>query len=238
VLKCPRKVVRAATLNMNAQPHQPFPQNKRIYPQSAKPQDTAEKREPERQAWGTIVSIICILIEAYSAYTDVVDYSGIPVMMALRVLARLSYITFQVLAVTKADYLAGKPSFLALTPGLASHLFIFLSDTYYILNTPILVNHRLIFSVLLNFIAFTVTYFMYSADDDSGSCCLCFKPWVYKRPVATFIPGYPQYPPQPAYYPQGYPPQQQAYPPQQQAYPPQQQAYPPQGYPPQGHPNV
>ena len=81
-------------------------------------------------------------------------------------------------------------------------------------------------------IGLLILYCMFLLDDDGGSCCLCFKPWIYKRiPYAHGVygqppQGYPQvYPPQAQGHPQVYPPQAQGHP---QVYPPQGQGHPPQ----------
>lgn len=90
-----------------------------------------------------------------------------------------------------------------------------------------------IYYVLGSFLSIIIAYFMYMQGDDSGSCCLYFKPWVYKRiPIVYANYGYP--PPQgyPQAYPQNVYPQAQGYPQQsalEKGYP--QQSALAQGYP-------
>lgn len=241
VIMCPRKTVRTVALNMNTQSYQTFPQNKQVQPQTKKPQDTFEKQEPQRQVWGWILSIFFILAALGGANNDYMSIyrNNVPVLVVgLKVFGDLVFVVFQILALAKPDYLAGKPDMKALAPALASPVLHFLADFCLFITSPKSDISDLSMNFLLYSILTLILHSMYSADDYSGSCCLCSKPWVYKRPVAAFVPKYPQYPPQPAYHPQGYTPQHHAYPPQQppayppQGYPPQHQAYPPQGYPP------
>ena len=72
-----------------------------------------------------------------------------------------------------------------------------------------------------------LVYYVYSQDDDYGSCWLCLKPWNLKRVPQTNSPVYGQRQLYPSVYPQqGY---HSMYP--QQGYSTQHAAYSPQGYP-------
>lgn len=74
-------------------------------------------------------------------------------------------------------------------------------------------------------IAYLLLIFIYGMDDSSDSCCLCFKPWIYKTKMI------PVYHPQGQMMPYGYPPQGQMMP---GGYPPQAYQAPMAGpYPPQ-----
>lgn len=188
--------------------------------------------------WGTILSIFFMLGGLHEAYSDYMSFyrKKVPiVVVAFRILGDLAISIFSFLALIEPGYIGGKPSFKELAPALASPVLYLLGDVCLIFITSKNVLVDFSNSLLYYFIPFVILYFMYSADDDSRSFCLCSKPWIYKRKrkAPSFNPVYPKYPPQPFIYPQGYPPQQQAYHPQ--AYPPQ-QAYPPHGYPPQGYP--
>lgn len=219
----PKKPADTVTLTMNTQPHQIHSQNSQLYPQITKPHYAVDNVKPRRQVWGTVLSIIIILVVLCVAFYEFMGfYEGeIPALIAgLDILGDLSLITFQVLALTKPYYLAGTPSSMALAPALAAPVIFFLADICYIFFNPALFIVLLTFNFFLHTITLATLYFMYAADDNSGSCCLCAKPWICKRPVTIFAQEYPQYlpPPQPANYPQEYPPQQPSFP--AQGYPP------------------
>lgn len=126
-----------------------------------------------------------------------------------------------------------------LAPLLALPMLYFISDIITCIKYPNKAGVVIVISLIINGIRFISYYSMYSFDDDSGSCCLCSKPWIYKRPHSPYG-QYPFMPPH-AYVPQGYLaaygyqaqgyPQQGAYVIQAQA---QKMAYPQQGYPTQG----
>ena len=229
---------------MNSKPFQSYPQ-------------TAQKigfnePQPERQICAHVISVIMSITGILIAFggTLVCIANGFNIKDVFCILMGASLASFHLLAMIKPDYLKGKPSLLKLSPLFAFALF---SWAF----TIALDSHLEMASIVgsgITYILFIVAfYFMYGSDDDSKSCCLCFKPWIYKRPA--ILPNYGQYPqqghPAQGYPPQGYPPQ--GYPPQgyapqgypqppqgypSQGYPPQvqpPQGYPPQGYPPQGY---
>lgn len=124
---------------------------------------------------------------------------------------------------SQEDYLKGKPAITKMWPLWLSSLSILV---FYVFVAMFIRNFAIIPGAVIMVIAqLGVYYAMYFMDDDSGSCCLCFKPYIFRKPVMMMDLNY-------GYPPQGYPPQQGYAP---QAYPPQ-QGYPQQGYPPQVHP--
>jgi hypothetical protein len=198
---------------MNSQPH-------RTYPQAAQ---KVEAPEPiaEKQTCGFVFSVFVIIICGARIFAGISNCisQGFEIRFIFEILAGLSGLSFQSMALSKPEYLKGKPSLLKLSPLFAYALFGALSTVLVTANPP---NKGLIIAsaILGSFIVFAVFYFMYGMDDDSGSFCLCFKPWIHKRPA--ILPTYGYYPPQ-GYPPQGYPPQ---------GYP-QQAVYPSQGNAPQ-----
>lgn len=217
--------------------HQSYPPQ--VYPLAQLGIKPAGQTEivPERQCcgytlavFGAIASILTALNNFYLTTIDSFEFgdSIIVVDTATRIswivvgLGYIAWAVFLILAVAKPDYLGGKPKIIKLLPYVIGSVLIFFGGA--------LANFSVfsLFAIIPFGINITIAYFMFLGDDDSGSCCLCFKPWVMKTPVPMMYAA-PQYGGYPIPYQQAYPiPQQQAYPtPQQQAYPmPQQQAYP------------
>jgi hypothetical protein len=225
---------------MNSQPHH-------TYPQAAQ---KVEAPEPiaEKQTCGFVFSVLVIIISGARIFAGISGCisQDFEIRFIFEILAGISGFSFQSLALSKPEYLKGKPSLLKLSPIFAYALFGALSaifskaDMIQVLEGAKPPSKEIIITsaIMIFVIICVVGYFMYGMDDDSGSFCLCFKPWIHKRPA--ILPTYGHYPPQ-GYPPQGYPPQgypPQGYPPQ--GYPPQgypqQAAYPPKGSAPQGHP--
>ena len=191
------------------------------YPQTAQKIDVNEP-QPERQIFAHIISAISCIFGVITAFNNIrlCIAHGVKIQFVLFILLGISLASFHLLAMIKPDYLKGKPSLLKLAP-----LFVFslaygaLSRYVKITVNGIKKESPIYISVIIVILFVLASYFMYGSDDDSGSCCLCFKPWIHKRPaiLATYYPqqGYPAqgYPPQ-GYPPQGYP--QQGYPQQQQ----------------------
>jgi hypothetical protein len=235
---------------MNTQPYQ-------AYPQAAQ---KVEAPEPvaERQICGYIISVISAISNSIQIYGGISSciLRDFEIGFIFSILAGISCLSFQSMALGKPEYLKGKPSLLKLSPLFAFALFGALSTIFTEVDTSPLTGNKfeappkqyiVIAAIISFFVNCAVMYFMYGMDDESGSCCLFFKPWIHKRPAIFPTYAYGQYPPQgypqqAAYPPQGYAsqgyPQQAAYPPQgyaSQGYP-QQAAYPPQGYASQGYP--
>jgi hypothetical protein len=226
------------------------------YPQTA--QNVANNEaKAERQCWGQTLSVIFVLLGIFAIISLALSpyFANLFVYNSTIILANVSFVAFHLLAIFKSDYLKGKPSFLKLLPLLALPVLCFIVDLVLALQKMYgrALGVTIMISLIINGIKFSAFYFMYSADDDSGSCCLCSKPWIHKRaynpydqkpymPPQGFAPqgqvsqqGHPtqsQVPQQGAYAAQGQLPQNASYHPQQ-GYPPQGQV-PQQGYPPQG----
>jgi hypothetical protein len=220
------------------------------YPQTA--QNVANNEaKAERQCWGQTLSVIFVLLAIFDIILLALNpnFANVFVRNSIKILADVSFVAFHLLAIFKSDYLKGKPSFLKLLPLLALPVLCFIADLINSLQKMYgrAIGVTIMISLIINGIRFSAYYFMYSADDDSGSCCLCSKPWIHKRaynpcnqkpymPPQGFAPyGYaPQGYPSRGYAPQGYPTSYQPSPYHlQQGYPPQGQV-PQQGHPPQG----
>jgi hypothetical protein len=220
------------------------------YPQTA--QNVANNEaKAERQCWGQTLSVIFVLLGIFAIISLALSpyFANLFVYNSTIILANVSFVAFHLLAIFKSDYLKGKPSFLKLLPLLALPVLCFIVDLVLALQKMYgrALGVTIMISLIINGIKFSAFYFMYSADDDSGSCCLCSKPWIHKRaynpydqkpymPPQGFAPyGYaPQGYPSRGYAPQGYPTSYQPSPYHpQQGYPPQGQV-PQQGHPPQG----
>lgn len=208
------------------------------YPQPAQ-KFSATEPVAERQTCGYIISVIGAI------WGFLIIYSGLSACIFLdfqinyvfSALAGISLAGFHVMALSKPEYLKGKPGFMKLAPLLAFSFFDALSSIFTKIDLrpfrelgiePPSFESTLINAIIGALIIVAISYAMYGSDDESGSCCLCFKPWIHKRPVMP--PSFGQYP---GYPPQAYPVQgfaSQAYP-QQPFYPQQQAAHPPQVYP-------
>jgi hypothetical protein len=181
---------------MNSQPHH-------TYPQAAQ---KVEAPEPiaEKQTCGFVFSTFLIISSCMGIFAGISDCisQGFEIHSIFKILAAIFLVSFQLMAMIKPEYLKGKPSLLKLSPLFAYALFGALSTVLETANPP---NKGLMIAsaILGSFIVFADFYFMYGMDDDSGSFCLCFKPWIHKR--HAILPTYGHYPPQ------GYP-QQTVYP--------------------------
>lgn len=205
---------------MNQAQAYPAPQ---VYPQPGmKPAGMSVEPEPEKQCCGYTLAVLGIILGILGGIGQIstgaltVGLSGVErAGYAIAGVGMLIEAVFFILIVSKPDYLGGQPAFVKLVPFIIAMLFIHAGSGILSIGSLLGALSALISTPISTALA----YFMYLGDDDSGSCCLCFKPWIMKRPTVVM------YPPQYGYPPQGYPPQQQAYPPQhhqQQAYPPQQ----------------
>ena len=214
---------------MNAQAYQNYP------PQAAQKVDFNEP-QPSKQSCGFIVSIIATLMGFIRIYVGISSCFGRDFQIAFifNALSGICLAGFHIMAMSKADYLKGKPALINIAPLFGFALFSSLANLFIKIDLkvykafnvdPPSFEHKAIQALISGLIISAASYFIYGADDDSASCCLCFKPWIHKR---VFTPAfYPGLPPQAYPHQQAYP-QNLSYPPQ--AYP-QLNPYPPQVYP-------
>ena len=216
---------------MNQQPtYYPSLANPQKYP--GKPTDPVEEqRVPERRCFGFTLSIFWTIVGILISFASIsgVIYGSKKIAFILTFISGIFIAHFHISAMREHEYLGGQPGlqkFLSLFTG----IFCFFLGFH--LNTPIALNAHMnlknvfrfrinintpnFLGALLWILIFSgFSYFIYSQDDDSGSCFLSFKPWNLKLvPQMNFSGyGYPLFAyPQPTY-PQGHPQQQYENPP-------------------------
>ena len=217
-----------------------FNRQNRVFPQKSedKPLNfVEEQRIPERRWLGHILSILGVILGIVvmlsSASTSGIHsvISGVKssdelymILGALAVITGFSLSFFHIAALIYPEYLGGQPSLLKILPLLIGISFP-LTIAFWVIMDPLGLKFKnqtsttfLFVTAMVYLIISALVYYVYSRDDDSGSCWLCFKPWNLKRLPQMNSPVYGQ----PQLYPSVYP---------QQGYPPQRAAYSPQGYP-------
>jgi hypothetical protein len=111
------------------------------------------------------------------------------------------------------DYAAGNPSYIIFWPLYLGLIVKAAAYAYLYFNN--LNIYGIGIKLGIEFVVTLVLILVYGANDESKSCCLCFKPWVYKTKM---VPYNAAYPPQGYQAPGAYPPQayqaNNAYPPQ------------------------
>lgn len=156
-----------------------------------------------KQSCGTFVTAFFLLIEALyviNIFKNIILYSHRQPFKLISFGGALLSTYFFARVLFDKEYCSGKPDKTKIWPlafGLAlDFLKSCMVDMYDFVGTFIL---ALIFLAI--FFAFRAMYF---GDDDSGSCCLCFKPWRLIGDRVIFI--------NPQQYPQVYPNHPQQYP--------------------------
>ena len=190
-------------------------------------EETTGKPEPEEQVSGIIVVIAFLLFYVYELYCTIMKLffrRRFTVQICFEIITYISKFVF-FCAILAPTYASGKPGLIKFLPFILGSLLYFL---YIAFTYPL---EGVIVGTIIDLIYCAVVYSLFMGDDDSGSCFLFAKPWIYK-PIKTHFYGYPaQFQ---GYAPQGYPPRAPDY----SVYPPQpQQGYgfspqPQQGYPP------
>jgi hypothetical protein len=120
------------------------------------------------------------------------------VSMAQNVVA--IYFFFEIIRVP--EYLAGKPEFSKFWPFIFGAGCSFLRSILLCFASSYSLEQLLpsiVFYFVMTWVGLGVGYLMFMLDDEKGSCCLCFKPFVYVRSEpdpysyinAVQYPGYP-----------------------------------------------
>ena len=177
-----------------------FNRQNRVFPQKSgdKPLDIVEEqRIPERRWLGHILSILgailgiaIVIFCIYMIQDDGVNDTADMILVSLAIIAGFSLSFFHIAALSKPEYLGGQASFLKILPllfGISFLLMIvfifimaFLGWDKDIISTPFLAVIAVVYLIIS-----ALVYYVYSQDDDSGSCWLCLKPWNLKIATKT-----------------------------------------------------
>lgn len=172
------------------------------------------KYEPEKQCCGYIVAIYAAFLSLLFALTGIARLIFLPrfavVTEICSVIGGGLCATFYILILHRPNYIGGNPKFIRLWPFLIGY---FLLCVDFCMSDPfeqrLTLMKRVIGFVVFYVIGVVVAYYSFIKDDSSDSgCCMCFKPWVYRR--KAFVSegnGYPFYgaPVSQVYAPHGYP---------------------------------
>lgn len=111
------------------------------------------------------------------------------------------------------DYAAGNPSYLIFWPLYLATIVKAAAYAYLYVNN--LNIYGIGIKLGIEFVVMLVLVLVYGTNDESSSCWLCFKPWIYKTKMVPYNAAYPpqayqapgSYPPQTYQAPSAYPPQ-------------------------------
>jgi hypothetical protein len=200
----PQNQQQAQQYAQNQQQAQQYAQNQQqAYPQPpCMPQDAPEKKL-RRQTCGFILTcfflvIGCIagsqsLYKACSMLFRLADGTFNGLEFTANIFASAGHfvcVAFFALTLFKPEFLAGKPDIKNILYLVAGFVCLAISESIENNSENVLgifAGHSLIVAI---------TFLMYFGDDESKSCCNCFKPWVYKA-VPSFYPyPYPDQGPQ------------------------------------------
>lgn len=188
--------------------------------QPIKPLNPAEDptKEPVKQCCGYTLAVIFVLLSIGSTVSEIknvcrTNVTSEKIYFVISAVVYFAPAIFFFNALRSPSYLAGKPPksnfwpfFLGIIMNIAGLVVASTTTKMSITDFGMTIAGQLVVYLLLIFI--------YGMDDSSDSCCLCFKPWIYKTKM---VPAYPQqgqimpggYLPQGQMMPGGYPPQAQ-----------------------------
>lgn len=153
----------------------------------------------ERQFCGYILALIELIFLTLATAGAIFrifqqnDTAGI-VTNSLEALSMLFGALFYYFIVSKPDYLKGKPGIGKMWPLILSSLVRLIS--WSIDNIISKLYYKIAMFAVIELLVLGVHYVLYFGDDEGGSCCLCFKPFIHKRPVVMYVPTNYGYPPQ------------------------------------------
>jgi hypothetical protein len=196
---------------------QSYPQNQQYaqYQQQAFPQppfmpQAAPEKRLRRQTCGFILVCFFLVIGCIGSLKalyeaccmvfrlDDVTFDGLELTaLIFKAVGCFVNVTFLALTLFKPEFLAGKPDKKNILYLFVANSCIAISES---IEYPTVENVLGIFAGHSLLVA--LDFLMYFGDDESKSCCNCFKPWVYKAV--------------PSYYPYPYPGQGPQFMPQQQ----------------------
>ncbi len=201
--------------------------------------------EPKKQGCGYTIAFLACLLLTFDILHKIFNMFAEPDQINLhitRCLGNIFVLIFYLQALIYPAYIGGSPGIVKLWPMMIGYVFILKSYRmiFYKISGSAVMSTFI--CIILYVVLIAINYAFFIRDDTNpGTCCIFFKPWVYRRKEAANGGNHqygvqaPQgYPPYGAPPPQGYPPrgaQGQA----PQGYP-SYGAQAPQGYPPQGHP--
>lgn len=136
--------------------------------------------EPERQIFGYILLVILSsLVALYGVMFLVgVVHGNKKLLYALMVSFFFFQLYFFVMALHYPEYLGGKPETSKSWP-------MFVAWTCFLCASIYRKPENFLEAIVTGLIVSGAQYFIMFQDDSSDSCCLCFKPWVYKRKPAV-----------------------------------------------------
>lgn len=142
------------------------------------------------QVAGTVIAVIFALINGLIALSRALSFRFInPAAMALQSLSITSsclYVYFFIIMVKVPEFIAGNPTIKKFWAPISS----FFAGTIIILVAICLIP--IPFSIILSdflqklFVLVSIIL-IYKNDDKKGSCCLCFKPWIYQEVQVIYI---------------------------------------------------
>ena len=148
------------------------------------PEATDPIRKPVRQTCGYVFSIIgfviCIL-SLIQSINSVIDADDLFIFRILLLFSQLLIVYFYYSIIFIPEYAAGKPDIMKYLPiaiGIITRCIVMiilkrLGDAES--------EHSDIEQILGSICVLSLTYCFYMLDDERGSFCLRFKPWVYKK---------------------------------------------------------
>lgn len=147
--------------------------------------------EPESQCVGfyfflivSIFSVFTIIMHTVNAFI----YEDKRLPSTLSALASAFCCGFSFISWYDPKYLGGKPSMYKAWPIAVNAAFLAAAG---IVKEP----ENYVDEIITKIIGTTILYLIWFQDDTSERCCLCFKPWVFKKKRFDFIsPPYGAYP--------------------------------------------
>lgn len=152
--------------------------------QIATPEATDPIRKPVRQTFGYVFSMIgfgiCVLSLIQSIYS-VITADDLFIFRILLLFSHLLIVYFYYSIIFIPEYAAGKPEIMKYSP-IAIGIIIRCTVMIVLKRMgDVESEHSEIEQILGSICVLLFTYCFYMLDDEHGSFCLCFKPWVYKK---------------------------------------------------------
>lgn len=136
--------------------------------------------EPQRQIFGYILSLFLALLVASCGVMFLIGIVLGNEKLLYTLMGSFFFLQlyFFVMALQYPEYLGGQPESSKSWP-------MFVSWTCYLCGSIYRKPENFLDAIVTALIVSGAQYFLMFQDDTSDSCCLCFKPWVYKRKQAV-----------------------------------------------------